>query len=80
MINFHLTILQQCKHAASNIPSSRYLTVVSPYHVRSAALRVTGVSEPVIYHGYTFTTKLPFRDVIETIRVGSSIIVLAICR
>ena len=25
--------------------------------------------EPIIYHGFTLTTKLPFRDVIHTIRV-----------
>jgi len=31
---------------------------------------VTGSGEPIIYHGYTLTTKLPFREVIQTIKVG----------
>ena len=34
------------------------------------AFNVTGSGEPIIYHGYTLTTKLPFREVIQTIKVG----------
>ncbi len=35
------------------------------------AFNVTGLDrkEPVIYHGYTLTSKLPFREVIHTIKV-----------
>ena len=33
-------------------------------------LNVTGVSEPIIYHGFTLTSKLPFREVIQTIKVS----------
>lgn len=38
-----------------------------------AAFSMTGVGEPLIYHGYTLTTKLPFREVIQTIRVRRGI-------
>ena len=34
------------------------------------AFNVTGSGEPIIYHGFTLTTKLPFREVIQTIKVG----------
>ena len=37
------------------------------------AFNVTNLEErePIIYHGYTLTTKLPFREVIHTIKVQS---------
>ena len=35
--------------------------------------------EPVIYHGYTLTTKLPFREVIHTIKVSVSYCI-TLCR
>ncbi len=38
-----------------------------------AAFNVTGLDskEPVIYHGYTLTSKIPFREVIHTLRVST---------
>ena len=37
-----------------------------------SALNVTNLDErePIIYHGYTLTSKLPFREVIHTIKVA----------
>ena len=37
-----------------------------------AALNVINLEErePIIYHGYTLTSKLPFREVIHTIKVS----------
>ena len=40
-----------------------------------AELKVTNLEErePIIYHGYTLTSKLPFREVIHTIKVSQSL-------
>lgn len=42
------------------------------------AFNVTGLTnkEPVIYHGYTLTTKIPFREVIHTINVSLILLIL----
>ena len=39
----------------------------------STALNITnlGDKEPIVYHGYTLTTKLPFREVVHAIKVAT---------
>ena len=38
----------------------------------SIALNITNLDEkePIVYHGYTLTTKLPFREVVHAIKVA----------
>ena len=50
----------------------QYCVLFSICFVVFAALNVTSLEErePIIYHGYTLTSKLPFREVIHTIKVS----------
>ena len=57
------------------IMDTAFSSCLSTHCVCSVALRVTGGGEPVIWHGFTLTDMLPFRDVIETIKVENALII-----